>query len=59
VIEALVIALIVVASIALILMAWAVFTLIVVVGAEKLILRLMPSRATTAVAEDPIVVDLR
>jgi hypothetical protein len=58
-IELLLIALIVVASIALILMAWAAFTLIVVVGAEKLILRLSPSRAPTAAAEEPVVVDLR
>ena len=58
-IEALVVALIVLAAITLILMAWAVFTLIVVVGAEKLILRVSPSRRSAPVAEDPIVVDLR
>jgi hypothetical protein len=56
VIEALVVALIVLAGIALILMAWAVFTLIVVVGAEKLILRLSPSYGRAPVADDPIVV---
>jgi hypothetical protein len=37
----------------------AVFTLIVVVGAEKLILRLSPSRAAAGSAEEPVVVDLR
>ena len=55
-IEALVIALIVVASIAMVLMAWAVFTLFVVVGTEKLILRLSPSGRPAAVADDPLIV---
>jgi hypothetical protein len=32
---------------------------LVVVGAEKLILRLSPSRASAGPAEDPVVVDLR
>jgi hypothetical protein len=60
VIEALVVALIVLAGLAVILMAWAVFTLVVVVGAEKLILRLSPwNRRPAAAADDPIIVDLR
>jgi hypothetical protein len=57
-IEAVVVALIFLAAIGVILLAWALFTLVILVGVETVIVRLNPSRRRIAAVDDPVVIDL-